>query len=195
MLGATLGTHGSILAMIWLFLRQEGIRWREAFGFSAPGLAHTVLFGIILSLLFMPVGWIMQWESSQILEMLNVEMTEQDAIKALELAKPGFDQYYYIVFTIIVAPLAEETLFRGMLYPTIKQYGFPRAARYGTSILFALIHLSLPIFLPLMVLALVLVFLYEKTGNLLACIVAHATFNAVNVYLLYHADFWLHLPG
>ena len=52
------------------------------------------------------------------------------------------------------------------------------------------------IFIPLFVLALALTWLYEKTGSLLAPIVAHSLFNAANLALLILAnEFSLKLPA
>ena len=71
-----------------------------------------------------------------------------------------------------------------MLYPLVKQRGWPRLAWFGISFLFALIHWDAAAFVPLFLLALVLTWLYEKTDSLLAPITAHAFFNAVNLVLL-----------
>ena len=76
-------------------------------------------------------------------------------------------------------------LFRGILYPTIKQAGFPKLSLWLTSLAFAAIHLNAVTFLPLLVLSLLLTFLYEKTNNLLAPITTHAVFNAVQFVWLY----------
>ena len=70
-------------------------------------------------------------------------------------------------------PLVEEVLFRGILYPSVKQLGYPRLALWGTSLFFGLIHSNLMTFVPLTVLSLLLVWLYERTGNLLAPILTH----------------------
>jgi hypothetical protein len=88
------------------------------------------------------------------------------------------------VTAVGVAPVFEEGLFRGILYPAIKQAGYPLAATWGTAFLFALTHLNLLTFLPLMVFALILSALYERTGHLLAPITAHAAFNAANYVLV-----------
>src|SRR6266850_2480978 len=66
----------------------------------------------------------------------------------------------------------------------IKRAGFPRLALWGTALLFAGIHWTAMIFLPLFVLALLLTGLYEKTNNLLSPITAHAMFNALNFTML-----------
>jgi len=76
-------------------------------------------------------------------------------------------------------------LFRGVLYPAIKRAGYPKLAWWATSIVFAAIHLNLTIFLPLLLLSLLLVWLYEQTDNLLAPLTAHALFNAANLALFF----------
>jgi membrane protease YdiL (CAAX protease family) len=83
---------------------------------------------------------------------------------------------------IVVAPFVEELVFRGLIYPTLKQNGFPRLALWGTSLLFAAIHDNLMILLPLTFLAVVLTLLYEATDNLLAPMLAHSVFNCVNFF-------------
>ena len=85
----------------------------------------------------------------------------------------------------LLSGIAEELFFRGMLYPAIKQAGFPRLAVWGVSLLFALVHFNLVSFVPLFVLAILLTLLYEHTDNLLAPIAAHALFNALNFGMLY----------
>ena len=86
---------------------------------------------------------------------------------------------------VVVAPVVEEILFRGILYPAIKQIGYPRIAAIGTAILFALFHVNLLTFASLTAVALGLIALYEFTDNLLAPIVAHAVFNASNLTMLF----------
>jgi membrane protease YdiL (CAAX protease family) len=78
----------------------------------------------------------------------------------------------------------EELVFRGVIYPAIKQRGYPSLALWGTSLFFAFSHNNMMIFLPLTVLAIILTFLYETTRNLLAPILTHSLFNAVNFSFL-----------
>jgi hypothetical protein len=86
--------------------------------------------------------------------------------------------------TIITAPLAEEILFRGLLYVSIKQAGYPRIAMWGVALLFGVTHGHWPTLLPLTLFGLLLAWLYERTNNLLAPVAAHAAFNGVNFILL-----------
>jgi uncharacterized protein len=85
---------------------------------------------------------------------------------------------------VAVAPAAEEVLFRGLLYPVLKRRIGMRWAVAVSSLLFAVIHLNLMTFVPLLLLAGLLVWLYEYTGNLLAPVAAHAVFNLANLLLL-----------
>jgi membrane protease YdiL (CAAX protease family) len=85
---------------------------------------------------------------------------------------------------VLLAPVTEEALFRGILYPVIKQTGHPRLALWGTALAFAGIHMNVVTFVPLAVLALMLTALYEWTNNLLAPITAHVVFNALNFAML-----------
>ncbi len=93
----------------------------------------------------------------------------------------------------IGAPIAEELLWRGGLQSALlrasQELGPPRPwlAIGITSALFALVHLSVaPVHaLPMLfVLSLVLGFVRERTGSLLAPIVVHALFNMANLAAL-----------
>ena len=86
----------------------------------------------------------------------------------------------WLFTAVVLAPLAEELLFRGILYTLIKQHGRPRLALWGTSLLFGAIHFNLAALPSLCFLGLVFAWLYERTGNLLAPVTAHVLFNAVN---------------
>jgi membrane protease YdiL (CAAX protease family) len=176
--------QGVSIALVWRFVREHGIGWAEAFGFRNHRNRALVLGGLVICT-FMPIGWMLQRASIALMERLGVETVTQQAVEALQNAGHGMGLVVFVVVTVIVAPVAEELLFRGVLYPAIKSAGFPRLALWGSSALFAAIHTNLPIFLPLLVLALVLVWLYEQTDNLLAPIAAHALFNATNLVLFF----------
>ena len=132
----------------------------------------------------LPVAWSLQIISGKMLTHLGWPPEEQVVVTLLTNAKLWWMQIYLGVFAVVLAPVAEEFIFRGLLYPFIKQLGYPRAALVGISLVFALIHDDAAAFVPLFVLALALTWLYEKTDNLLAPITAHALFNAANLALL-----------
>lgn len=86
----------------------------------------------------------------------------------------------------IAAPLVEELIFRGYLYPIMKKYTGAWFALITTSLLFGIIHVSLVPFIPLAIFGAMLVLLYEYTGTIWTPIIAHCIFNtATLINILY----------
>jgi len=101
------------------------------------------------------------------------------------LEHPDLKHRAAVVFlAVIVAPVAEEVLFRGYIYGVIRRYGGRVPALLTSSLLFAAIHVHLPSLLGLGILAVILCLLYERTGSLWAPITMHAAFNASTIVLL-----------
>lgn len=187
MVVAALSFQGAALIFIMLFLREHETSWKEAFGLGHQW-PQAIMLGIILAGIFLPLGWGLQWLSAKVLmhlPRLHLKPEEQQAVQTLQLASAWQPRLALGMITIVLAPVAEEILFRGILYPWIKQAGFPRLAFWGSAFLFAAVHANLVSFVPLAVLALALTLLYEKTDNLLAPITAHAMFNGMNFVALY----------
>jgi membrane protease YdiL (CAAX protease family) len=180
----TLCFQGATWLLIPFFLRQHRVGWREALGVRGPRLKHALLTAIGFILVVLPVVLLLQDASIHTLEKLGWPPEDQAAVKLLTDAKSRWVTVYLGVFAVVIAPVAEEFIFRGMLFPFVKQLGWPRLAWFGTSFLFALIHLNAPTFVPLFVFALALTWLYDRTDNLLAPITAHALFNATNLVML-----------
>lgn len=90
------------------------------------------------------------------------------------------DWIWYAAFAVLVAPLVEETVFRGLLYPALRRRLGVRGAVVLSSALFGLVH-GLSHMAPLAILGVFLAFLVERTGALIACVAAHMAFNALTV--------------
>ena len=183
---ATLSLQGAGLVLVARFLGEHHTSWAEGFGFSNQR-RQAVLLGLLTAVIFLPVGWGLQQASALVmthLPLFKLEPQEQLPVHAMRVSASWGGRLALGVAAVLLAPLAEEVLFRGILYPAIKQAGHPRLALWGTVLLFAGVHLNAATFVPLAVLALVLTGLYEWTNNLLAPIAAHVLFNAFNVVLL-----------
>jgi membrane protease YdiL (CAAX protease family) len=181
----TMSLHGSILVATGLALWWFHLSWQEAFGFTAGGMTRAILLGVLAAAVFLPVGWMLQLLSAEFMHLFQRDVPVQQAVEMLQKTDTWDSRAYFVLFSIVIAPAAEEILFRGVLYPAIKQAGYPRTALWGTAGLFAAIHWNVPIFLPLLALGLALALLYEVTNNLLACIAAHGAFNAVNIMVFF----------
>lgn len=183
-IASSLCFQGATLVLAWRFLREHQTDWATGFGLRRNE-AKAIGLGALAVGLFLPLGWRLQTASMKLMKLCGLEPSEQLALVALRNSG-SIGQFVALgIVAILLAPVAEEILFRGVLYPFVKQQGFPRVALWGTSALFAAIHFSLAIFVPLLLLAALLVWLYEKTDNLLAPIAAHITFNAVNFAMFF----------
>ena len=172
---------GAILVCVGFFLRESRISWSEAFGLEKARQPGAVALGILAALLFVPLemAW-MYWA-----QLLLAHPVAQPLVEALQKTDlPLAEKALMGVLAVFLAPLAEEMIFRGILYPTIKQAGFPRTAWWVTSLLFGAIHLNWVAFVPLTVFSLLLIFIYEKTGSLWASITAHSLFNFTSFAML-----------
>jgi membrane protease YdiL (CAAX protease family) len=185
---ATLGFQGATWVLMTVFFGQHLVNWRAALGFHGPQLPRALFTAAVVTLLILPAVWLLQYVSVLTLTRLGWPPEEQVAVALISGARSWWMRIYLGVFAIVLAPVAEEFIFRGMLYPFVKQLGSPRCAWFGLSALFALIHLDAGTLVPLFVLALALTWLYEKTDNLLAPITAHALFNAANLVMLFFAQ-------
>jgi membrane protease YdiL (CAAX protease family) len=179
-----LGFQGATLGWaVWL-MRSSRLDATTAFGLGSAGIKRGlgIAFGggVALTVIALPIGWVV----GTIMTAFGFPPEAQAPVKLLEAANTLPKQILIGGTAIFLAPAAEEVLFRGILYPTLKQLGYPRLAYFGISILFGIIHFNWMALIPLTVVALLLTWLYEETGDLLVPIAAHSTFNLINVMLL-----------
>jgi len=104
----------------------------------------------------------------------------------------GFDQIsqrfeYILAFItlVIIAPVAEEIIFRGYLYGKLKKFVPIWVAILATSIAFAAIHGAWNLAIDTFVLGIVLCLLREITGNIWSSILLHMIKNGIAFYILF----------
>ena len=80
---------------------------------------------------------------------------------------------------VVLAPLFEEVIFRGVLLPVLaRRVGFTAGALLN-GLLFAMAHISIGELIPLTVLGTGLALVRLRSGRLLPCVLMHAVWNAV----------------
>jgi membrane protease YdiL (CAAX protease family) len=177
------------LAWIALFLRQHDVDWKDAFGFQVTNPATAVAYGILAGALFVPAAWGLQMLCGRLMELVHLNVQDQQMVQELQDSSLNVaEQVVLGLIAVVFAPVVEEALFRGILYPALKNLHRPGLALWGSSALFALVHFNVATFVPLLIFAVVLVRLYESFENLLAPIVAHSLFNAANFLALIFQD-------
>ena len=181
----TLSFQGASWVLIFIFLRLHQVNCRDAFGLHRTALNRAWLPAVPVVIVFLPpVVLLLHSAFVYLFTRIGWQPQAETAVTVVTNAKAWWLRIYLGVFSVAIAPVAEEFIFRGMLYPFIKQSGWPRMAWLGVSFLFALIHWDATAFVPLFLLALILTWLYEKTDSLLVPVTAHALFNGVSLALL-----------
>ncbi len=84
-----------------------------------------------------------------------------------------------ILRIVIIAPIVEEVIFRGLIMSGFSRNYRPAVAVILSALLFALFHLNPWQFAAAFSLGLVLGWIRIRTGSVLACIAGHATHNAL----------------
>jgi membrane protease YdiL (CAAX protease family) len=92
--------------------------------------------------------------------------------------KPG----WLILLTIIAAPVFEEFIFRGLVFGGLRRTTGPAVAVLGSAALFALVHPPIAI-IPVFGLGVAAAISFERTGFLLAPIIAHCVYNTSVMFL------------
>jgi len=181
----TLIFHGPALFAILLLLKIRGFSWKEAFGARENRLKHDILIGISFYLAAIPIVIAIGWLYAIVLTALNIPIDQQDiATMFTSAATPLWLKSYLIVLAVIVAPIVEETCFRGILLPLFIRNDKPIAAIFLVSILFAFVHFHIPSIAPLAGIAAAFSLAYIHTGSLITPIIMHAIFNSISITML-----------
>lgn len=89
-----------------------------------------------------------------------------------------------IITAVVVAPIAEEFAFRGLLYVGLRRHAGVWGGAVLSGLIFAGVHFNTFSFVPLFALGILLALTFEKTRNLAAPIAFHAVFNAITLILI-----------
>ncbi len=179
--GITLDMAG--LAAIVLVLRRRGLSWRGVFGPRQSG-SPRLGQGCVAYLAVLPLTVFASLASQGVLSARGYPPSIQEVARLLTGDYSPAVQIYLVVLAIGLAPLFEETLFRGVLLPLfIRRFGLGTGVAV-TSLLFAAIHFHLYSAVPLFVIAAGFSLAYVYTGSLWAPVAMHSLFNGVNLTLL-----------
>jgi len=174
-----IGEAALYLAIIFLFFRLLH-RPISDLGFVEARWRHLFLGVIVGIFLFVSVG---------ALGNLLSRWIGTPAPQSFALAVDGVSYNWEFVMLLIlggiVAPLKEETLFRGLIYAPLRETYGPGKGIIFTGLFFATLHLDLVRFLPLFVGGVILTWLYERTSSIWPSIVAHGTWNILMALALW----------
>jgi membrane protease YdiL (CAAX protease family) len=175
----------AVVAVLSALLQLRGFSVLSLGGFSRLGFGRIVSTAAVLlfaayPLLFAAAAlsrWVLGEGSSrqQIVEMFTSSQTLGQRV-------------LIIVLAIVIAPFAEEFIFRFFLYGVLKRYFGRGIGLILNALLFGAVHVHLPSLGPLFVLGSCFTLAYEWTGSILVSMTMHALFNFISLSALAFPD-------
>ena len=183
-LASSIGSLG-IVVIILILAKFDFARGIKGFGLrlkTAPrdlGYAFVTLLAVwplVLAAMGLTILITRTWYGQQ------YQIPQHEALKLITESAAIPLQVALAIMAILIAPLVEELLFRGLFQTMIRSYlRRPWLAIVLASLLFAAIHEDRSHWPSLFVLALGLGYAYESSGSLLRPIFMHAMFNGINI--------------
>lgn len=143
-----------------------------------------------LELLLAPVGLIVYLILSAALVALAMQfLTFVDFNQTQDVGFTGISQRFELmlafIMLVVIAPVAEEVLFRGYLFGKLRQHIPLWIAILITSVLFAIVHGAWNVGIDVFALSIILCLLRVVTGSLWPSILLHMLKNGIAFYLLF----------
>lgn len=173
-----------------LWLRSKHPGWVRILGFPPAGRRTAeVVAGIGYGFLLEVVAFV-----AGLVVVLVLEAATGRNVEAPVQVEPGLESWgilMLVVLACVVAPIVEEFVFRGLLFRSIAdRHGF-WAGAIASAVPFGLSHVAVGSSLDLWALritlamvGIVLAWVHWRRRNLLANVVAHATFNVIGVAII-----------
>jgi uncharacterized protein len=174
---------GSTLLIYYLGYIFSGLSFNQVFSFKQ--------FNLLIS----PAMVIVFWGLQYFLNEANIyfEKILPPPTWFMELFSRLFDSdlgvWGGVLRIVIIAPIVEELIFRGMIMSGFSRNYRPAFAIFFSALLFALFHLNPWQFPAAFALGLILGWIRIRTGSVLACITGHAIHNGlVFLSVLYYKE-------
>lgn len=182
--------HATIMDIIgiWLviyFVIKKFNGRLTSLGVSFRNLLRDIRIGVIGYVTMLPV---LAMILVIVITILQITKYDQPTSTALEILYEDSRPKLLMVLTVLVTvlgPIAEELFFRGFAYPVARKRLGIKNAVILVSVVFAMLHMSVIAFFPILGLGILLSYLYEKTGSLIPSIAVHVIHNSAVVFLAY----------
>lgn len=160
------------VGVLFLLLTRWFRQPMSNFGLSSRLAARQIRDGVVA----VTAAWLPVFLVLLVTNPLRTEERAHDVLKMLTAA-PSLETWFWaIAAAVVIAPIAEELLFRVILQSWLAQHLGPPAAIVLGSLLFASVH-RFPDSLAIIPLALVLGDTFHRRFSYVAVVVAHALFN------------------
>jgi len=171
----------AILVSVYIFgLLRKKLHWTDV-GF-VPSTFRWLVWAAATALIFIPIIGLIAL-AIQVALGLPTENPQLEFLVPKDIT--WFGGLIMLILGGLLVPIAEEVLFRGVLYRWLRQFLRPWIAIPISSALFGLLHGDIAVAGATFVMGIVLAWFYERSHSLWPSIVIHAVNNGLKLALLY----------
>ena len=182
---AATGVYCFVVLAVYLFaVRRAHGSWAEV-GLRRFAWGWLAMAPLLTAMEFTGMAFI----NTQLVRRVTGEPFENPQIETITggMRLTSLDLVLLLILVAVIAPIAEELLFRGMLYPVLRRSWGVTAAVIVSALIFGLVHF-IPILIPgLVFVGLILGWVRERSGSVVPGIVIHALQNSIvmlGIYLI-----------
>ncbi len=176
--------HWLCFALIGLSLYVRRLPWATAFGFSSRTFWRDAGWGVAIMIGVMPMLIGYNFVSQMVMDWFGYKPPVQDVTRIIFGASDLSTKIYFALLAVVIAPVVEEMLFRGILLPAITRKAGAKPAIIIVSVIFAAVHGHLPSAVPLFILSTALSLSYMYRGSLVTSIAMHSFFNSMTIAII-----------
>lgn len=176
---------GNVILALTLYCISSRYKWHlSEIGIKFDKPVRYLLIAVGLTLAFLIVEQIFIKVGVGISEIIDRPEIKEKFVHEAEQQQKGWpdhvtDPVFPLLFftLVILVPVSEEILFRGMAYIALRGRFGINAGIMLSALLFSVLHQMAFYFVPIFLMGLALAYVYERTQSLLPSIFAHALIN------------------
>ncbi|MFH1305077.1 MAG: type II CAAX endopeptidase family protein [Candidatus Omnitrophota bacterium] len=173
-----------IIIILYFIIRKHGQSPRDA-GLTLKKSSSAFFYAVIGYIAFVPILIAIMLMTFSVMKFLKFHPPMQPIVQVLTEEKEMPVLWFSVIFAAVLGPITEEIFFRGFMYKAVRKRFGIFCGMISTAVLFSLLHTHIAGFLPIVALGLLLAWLYEKTGSLVASMSVHIMHNVVMIGLVF----------
>ena len=164
-----------ISILLFMYLNKNEIEKTEKL-YTIGKLKNTLILFIIANTIIYLVSISSKYLLHEFDEQNIVQYFKHNKITELE-----------VLNIIVVVPIIEEIVFRGLFYKLLRSYFSIVTSMLVSSIIFSMVHENILVSIVLFSLGLILCYSYERNKSIIYPIVIHSLFNLLMLFLILYA--------
>ena len=184
-----------VMAVIIFLVRASFVRRLKGFGLNIRSIPKDIAAAFLHLLSVLPLimaTMALMMSIGRLFFGPEYEISQHEQLKIITAYPRWQLQISVFVIAVVIAPVLEEMIFRGLFQTVIRSFFESRDSKLGTRSrvwlpvfisagLFSMVHGNVPHWPALFLLGVCMGYAYEKSGSLFRSIFIHALFNSIAV--------------